>query len=398
MSAKPHTGCSKFSARFGPEALRFVNSPVGRAARLRGLNAVVVEAGTVRVGDTVTTKSPRKHVRVSDSYPRQAARTRTFNLGLPRAFRIADDGSRVVFLRSRPGDDPVAGLWVLDVEEDTEREVFHPAGTRGAPHAGGDRPPGAHRREAERGDVVQDRSVTCEGRCSYRECTDAGGSGDRGGAIARDHAVARSIRGRPRWASGSPMRPEAPPRARPRDGRRRAARRRRRSRRSMGGCRVHRRRRDGTASRALVGARRRRLDRVPRRRSSGAGAAHRVADRARRDARAVRYPQAGTSNAIVTLHVLGIDGLPGRRGEWDRDAFEYVVAVRGPRKVRRWRSCNRAINGTCRCWRSIPTPARPRSSGGTTTTDGRTSPRVCRRGSRATGCSRRATATTRACC
>ena len=57
MSAKPHTGCSKFSARFGPEALRFVNSPVGRAARLRGLNAVVVEAGTVRVGDTVT-KSP----------------------------------------------------------------------------------------------------------------------------------------------------------------------------------------------------------------------------------------------------------------------------------------------------------------------------------------------------
>ncbi|HET6712397.1 MAG TPA: MOSC domain-containing protein [Actinomycetota bacterium] len=57
VSAKPHTGCSKFSARFGPEALRFVNSPVGRAARLRGLNAVVVEGGTVRVGDTVT-KSP----------------------------------------------------------------------------------------------------------------------------------------------------------------------------------------------------------------------------------------------------------------------------------------------------------------------------------------------------
>ena len=66
---------------------------------------------------------------MSDSYPRQAARTRTFNLGLPRAFRIADDGSRVVFLRSRAGDDPVAGLWVLDDEEDTERGVFHPAGT-----------------------------------------------------------------------------------------------------------------------------------------------------------------------------------------------------------------------------------------------------------------------------
>lgn len=57
VSAKPHTGCSKFSARFGSEALRFVNSPVGRGARLRGLNAAVVEGGTVRVGDTVT-KSP----------------------------------------------------------------------------------------------------------------------------------------------------------------------------------------------------------------------------------------------------------------------------------------------------------------------------------------------------
>lgn len=52
-SAKPHTGCSKFSARFGLEALRFVNSAEGRAARLRGLNARVVEGGSVSVGDRV---------------------------------------------------------------------------------------------------------------------------------------------------------------------------------------------------------------------------------------------------------------------------------------------------------------------------------------------------------
>jgi MOSC domain-containing protein YiiM len=54
VSAKPHTGCSKFSSRFGSEALAFVNSDEGRAMRLRGLNARVVDGGTVRRGDLVT--------------------------------------------------------------------------------------------------------------------------------------------------------------------------------------------------------------------------------------------------------------------------------------------------------------------------------------------------------
>lgn len=49
----PHSGCAKFRARFGADALRFVNSPVGRELRLRGLNAKVVIAGTVRQGDDV---------------------------------------------------------------------------------------------------------------------------------------------------------------------------------------------------------------------------------------------------------------------------------------------------------------------------------------------------------
>jgi hypothetical protein len=49
----PHAGCAKFRARFGADALRFVNSPVGRELRLRGLNAKVVVAGTVRQGDDV---------------------------------------------------------------------------------------------------------------------------------------------------------------------------------------------------------------------------------------------------------------------------------------------------------------------------------------------------------
>ena len=53
VSAEPHTGCHKFAARFGKDALRFVNSEVGRALNLRGINTKVVVAGTVRIGDTV---------------------------------------------------------------------------------------------------------------------------------------------------------------------------------------------------------------------------------------------------------------------------------------------------------------------------------------------------------
>jgi hypothetical protein len=53
ITAKPHTGCQKFSARFGVEALRFVNSETGRALRLRGVNAKVIAPGTIRRGDAI---------------------------------------------------------------------------------------------------------------------------------------------------------------------------------------------------------------------------------------------------------------------------------------------------------------------------------------------------------
>ena len=53
VSAPPHTGCNKFAERFGADALKFVNSPEGRELRLRGINARIVRAGTVRVGDVV---------------------------------------------------------------------------------------------------------------------------------------------------------------------------------------------------------------------------------------------------------------------------------------------------------------------------------------------------------
>jgi MOSC domain-containing protein YiiM len=52
MTAAPHTGCGKFSARFGPDAARFVNAAARRRLHLRGRYARILQAGTIRVGDT----------------------------------------------------------------------------------------------------------------------------------------------------------------------------------------------------------------------------------------------------------------------------------------------------------------------------------------------------------
>ena len=53
VSATPHTGCAKFSERFGKDALKFVNSPDGKQLHLRGVNARVVQAGEIQVGNVV---------------------------------------------------------------------------------------------------------------------------------------------------------------------------------------------------------------------------------------------------------------------------------------------------------------------------------------------------------
>jgi dipeptidyl-peptidase-4 len=59
-------------------------------------------------------------------FPRRHARTQRFTLGAPRAFTVAPDGSRVVFLRSASGTDRAHQLWVLDVTDGAERPAADP--------------------------------------------------------------------------------------------------------------------------------------------------------------------------------------------------------------------------------------------------------------------------------
>lgn len=53
VTDQPHNGCKKFAQRFGVEAVKFVNSPIGKELHMRGINAKVVQAGTIRQGDTI---------------------------------------------------------------------------------------------------------------------------------------------------------------------------------------------------------------------------------------------------------------------------------------------------------------------------------------------------------
>ncbi|MDY7105819.1 MAG: prolyl oligopeptidase family serine peptidase [Actinomycetota bacterium] len=64
---------------------------------------------------------------MTDTFPRQHARTRRFTLGRPRTFVVGPDGGRVVYCRSLAGDDPVNRLWSLDVASGTETLVADPA-------------------------------------------------------------------------------------------------------------------------------------------------------------------------------------------------------------------------------------------------------------------------------
>jgi len=53
VTAQPHTGCKKFAARYGQDAVKFVNSEEGKRLHMRGINTRILQSGTIRVGDKV---------------------------------------------------------------------------------------------------------------------------------------------------------------------------------------------------------------------------------------------------------------------------------------------------------------------------------------------------------
>jgi hypothetical protein len=59
VTEQPHTGCKKFVERFGVDAMKFVNSEIGRTLKLRGINAKVVRPGKIRVGDIAKKRSSK---------------------------------------------------------------------------------------------------------------------------------------------------------------------------------------------------------------------------------------------------------------------------------------------------------------------------------------------------
>lgn len=63
---------------------------------------------------------------MSDTFPRQYARTQRLSLGEPRNFTVSPDGTRVVFARSTSGQDSVNSLWVLDIASGTETQILDP--------------------------------------------------------------------------------------------------------------------------------------------------------------------------------------------------------------------------------------------------------------------------------
>jgi dipeptidyl-peptidase-4 len=63
---------------------------------------------------------------LTDTFPRQSARTQRFTLGAPRDVTVSADGARVAFLRSGGPEDPVTALWVLDLPDGGERVVADP--------------------------------------------------------------------------------------------------------------------------------------------------------------------------------------------------------------------------------------------------------------------------------
>ena len=87
-------------------------------------------------------RDPPSVTLVAETFPRQYARTQRLTLGDPRDVSVSTDGRRIVFLRSRAGDDPVNCLWVTDANTGDERLVADPPSCSPTTTINRRRPPG----------------------------------------------------------------------------------------------------------------------------------------------------------------------------------------------------------------------------------------------------------------
>ncbi|MFJ1583187.1 prolyl oligopeptidase family serine peptidase [Streptomyces sp. NPDC088197] len=273
------------------------------------------------------------------SFPRQHARTQRFTLGAPRSFTVSPDGGRVVFLRSRAGDDPSHLLWVRDLREEgagegagTEYAAADPAALLGGGQeelSAAERARRERSREGSAGvvgyavdDTVSLAAFALSGRlftagllpgaAGARELTVPGPVVDpRPSPDGRWVAYASGGALRVVAASGTDDRALAEP-----DGESVfwglaefiAAEEMSRSRGFWW----------APDSSAVLAAR---VDESPVGRWWISDPAH-----PERPPAEVAYPAAGTDNAVVTLALLGLDGSRVDV-EWDRERYPYLAAV-----------------------------------------------------------------------
>jgi dipeptidyl-peptidase 4 len=246
----------------------------------------------------------------SISLPGQLARTRRFTLGVPEQFTVAPDGSAVLFLRSRAGNDPVTCLWAFDLGSGMERLLADPAELADTPGieayatdaaaglaaftlAGGlwtvDVADGRAQPLPAHGPVADPRPDPAGRRVAYvsggaLRVIEADGTADRAVATPDGPDVVFGIAEHTDTTS-------------------------------LGGPRGNWWAPDG--GRLLVA-----------RTDSAAVALWYIADPADpgRPPQAMRYASAGTANAEVTLWIAGLDGSR-TEARWDRGAFEYLVGA-----------------------------------------------------------------------
>jgi dipeptidyl-peptidase-4 len=87
---------------------------------------------------------------VTDTFPRQHARTQRLTLGAPRNVTVIADDTALLFLRSFGGSDPVNRLWRLDLATGTETLLADPPALLAATNADADDLPPDERARRER--------------------------------------------------------------------------------------------------------------------------------------------------------------------------------------------------------------------------------------------------------